>query len=192
MKLHDRNSSVCVNVQKKNRSTFKRIFLSDAMNKYDPNEVFINNFGRRLKRKGETVDSDPDANRCALLDYCFCTEDGHCGDTQACTNVQGYEYRVCKTKNEIAPITIDQIPLPSPDWLTTGIGPYLISTVPNLVKGVISNCTLTDAIGTIGSVPGLNPTENILQTVVTLADQLSKVNSPEQVAADLINGIASG
>lgn len=70
------------------------------MNTFDPNEVFINNFGRRIKNTGKKVDIDPLTTHCALLDNCFCTKNGDCGKNQICTTIDNYNYRVCKTKNE--------------------------------------------------------------------------------------------
>lgn len=75
--------------------------LTAIMNKYDPDERFINNFGRRLKGTGSKVDTDPLLTRCALLDNCFCTKNADCGADQSCTTLPGYAYRVYKTKNEV-------------------------------------------------------------------------------------------
>lgn len=51
------------------------------MNKFDPNEVFINNFGRRMKGTGSVIDEDPATKHCALLDNCICSKNKDCGDT---------------------------------------------------------------------------------------------------------------
>lgn len=83
------------------------------MNKYDPNEVFINSFGHRIKESGTKVDLDPLLTRCALLDNCFCTKNGDCGKNQICTTISGYSYRVCKTKNEIPVDFFPKIEFPS-------------------------------------------------------------------------------
>lgn len=78
----------------------KTLSHTATMLKFDPNGIFINNFGRRLIRKGTKVDIDPKTTRCALLDNCFCTNDSECAATQICTSVSGYNnYRGCQTKN---------------------------------------------------------------------------------------------
>lgn len=45
------------------------------MNKCDPNEVFINNLGRRIKRSGTEVNIE---THCAILDTSFCRENTDC------------------------------------------------------------------------------------------------------------------
>lgn len=127
-----------------------------AMNKFDPNEVFINNFGRRLKRTGTKVDTDPLVNRCALLDNCFCSVDSDCGATQTCTTISGYTYRVCKTRNEV-PSVFTRGLLPPP----LGILNFLASTVPNLALALLGNCSFYTLISTLR-----NGTVNILQTIL--------------------------
>jgi hypothetical protein len=78
------------------------------MLEYDPNGVFMNNFGRRLVGIGTKQDSDPAANRCALLDFCFCSQNRDCGPTQFCGTVPGYPDKpVCRTKNDHK--VIDQV-----------------------------------------------------------------------------------
>lgn len=162
------------------------------MNKYDPDEVFINNFGRRIKRTGTTVDTDPLAKRCALLDNCICSKNGDCASTQICTTLPEYKYKVCKTKNEIAEFVFDKSSFPPP----LGVVPYLVSVVPTLLKAVISNCSLTDAVGTVGLLlNGLNPVENVLQTVCTLGQQLGKLHSLGDVVGavdQVLVGVLSG
>lgn len=122
------------------------------MKKFDPNEVFINNFGRRLKGKGTKVDTDPLVVRCALLDNCFCSKDSDCGATQTCTTLPGYNYFVCKTKNEV-PSAFNKRLLPTP----FGILNFLIFNVPNLALSALrGNCSV-DALysgltGTVGNV----------------------------------------
>lgn len=111
------------------------------MNRFDPNEVFINNFGRRMKGTGNAIDTDPQTKHCALLDNCICSKDDDCGATQFCTPLGNYTYRVCKTKNEIPEKPIDRNTFPPMaavlDWLTT--------TVPTLAAAVLANCTLEGA-----------------------------------------------
>lgn len=118
------------------------------MNKYDPNEIFINNFGRRLKGTGTTIDADPLIKHCALLDNCICSNNTDCGNTQTCTTLPGYSYRVCKTKNEIPEKAVDKSKFPPLagflDWLST--------TVPTLAAAVIANCSLP-GVGDI--IPGV-------------------------------------
>lgn len=108
------------------------------MNKFDPNEVFINNFGRRMKGTGTLIDIDPLTTHCALLDNCICSKDVDCGSTQICTTLLGYPYRVCKTVNEVPEKTIDRNLFPPVlgllDWFTT--------TVPTLAAAALGNCTL--------------------------------------------------
>lgn len=117
------------------------------MNKFDPNEVFINNFGRRLKKKGTKVDIDPLVVRCALLDNCFCSKDSDCGATQTCTTLPGYNYRVCKTKNEV-PSVFNKGLLPPP----LGILNFLAYNVPTLSTVLLgSNCSLAALISALTS-----------------------------------------
>lgn len=162
------------------------------MNKYDPDEVFINNFGRRIKRTGTTVDIDPLTKHCALLDNCICSKNSDCASTQICTTLPGYKYKVCKTKNEIAECVFDKNLLPPP----LGVVTYLVSEVPTLLTAVISNCSLTDAVGTVGLLlNGFNPIENVLQTVGTLGKQLGKLKSLGDVVGvvdQLLVGVLSG
>lgn len=61
MKLHGKISFVRVI-----RSFIQNIQFY-VMTTYDPNEIYINNFGRRLKRKGTKVDINPMTTRFALL-----------------------------------------------------------------------------------------------------------------------------
>lgn len=116
------------------------------MNKFDPNEVFINNFGRRMKQTGTAIDTDPLTTHCALLDNCICSKDNDCGDTQTCTTLPGYTYRVCKTNNEIPEQTVDRNVFPPMlgvlDWLTT--------TVPTLAAAALANCTL-EGVGNVAN-----------------------------------------
>lgn len=131
-------------------------FPSAAMNKFDPNEVFINNFGRRLKKIGTKVDTDPLVTRCALLDNCFCSKNSDCGDTQLCTALPGYNYPVCKTKNEI-PSVFNKGLLPPP----LGILNFLINNVPTLAAALLGNCSLDALFFSLGGAAG-----NILRTIL--------------------------
>ncbi|KAJ6647385.1 L-gulonolactone oxidase 5 [Pseudolycoriella hygida] len=124
-----------------------------AMNKFDPNEVFINNFGRRLKGTGTKVDTDPLVVRCALLDNCFCTKNSDCGEGQTCTTLPGYKYFVCKTRNEV-PMVFNKGLLPTP----LNILNFLAYNVPTLISALGGRCTLGAIISTLGSAG------NILQT----------------------------
>ncbi|KAG4068841.1 hypothetical protein HA402_004989 [Bradysia odoriphaga] len=144
--------------------TARRNFVA-VMNKYDPNEIFINNFGRRLKQTGTKVDMDPLTKHCAILDNCICSENDDCASTQICTTLPGYTYNVCQTKNEVAEVVFDKSLLPAP----LGIVQYLVSVVPTSVNTVISNCTLKGVVGTIGSlIRGITQVDNVLETVGTL------------------------
>lgn len=107
------------------------------MHKFDPNEVFQNNFGRRITKNDTKIDSDPKTTRCALLDHCFCSKNSDCAESQRCVSLPGYTYTVCKTDNEV-PVQINEISFPPPltvlDWL--------VATVPTSVTAVLGKCTL--------------------------------------------------
>lgn len=173
-------------------SWFNDSMLSDAMNKYDPNEIFMNKFGLRLKGEGTKQDIDPKTIHCALLDNCFCTKNSDCGSTQTCTTLRGYTYRVCKTRNEIPEYSFDSCVLPPP----LGILSYLVEDIPTLVIAAISNCSLTDAIGTVGLLlPGLLPVDNILESVGTLAGQLGqlgKIGGLLGAVGGVLGGVLNG
>lgn len=115
------------------------------MNKFDPNGIFLNSFGRRITKTGTKIDSDPLTTRCALLDNCFCSKNADCAVTQICTSLSGYSYKVCKTKNELPEIQFSINDLPSLnhalDWLDVA--------VPILAKTVLTRCSLLDIIGKI-------------------------------------------
>jgi len=77
--------------------------FAGKMNQYDPNGVFMNNFGRRLKGVGTTMDVDPAATRCALLDYCFCSTSADCGPSQTCASFPNIpQMRTCRTPQDNA------------------------------------------------------------------------------------------
>jgi len=120
------------------------------MKKYDPNEVFINNFGRRMKQTGTTVDSDPFTKHCALLDNCICSEDTDCGVTQTCTSLPGYTYKVCKTENEIPEKTVNRNLFPP----ALGVLDWLSTTVPTLAAAALANCTLDGVGNAVGDLVG--------------------------------------
>lgn len=90
-------------LEKKLNSFARQRFIA-AMQKYDPNGIFLNSFGRRLMHKDTAIDIDPLTTRCALLDNCFCSVNNgsDCGDQQICTTISGYNYPVCETKNVVA------------------------------------------------------------------------------------------
>lgn len=113
------------------------------MNKFDPNEIFINNFGRRIKRKGTKVDIDPLTVRCALLDNCICSKDADCGRDQTCTTLPGYKYHVCKTRNEIREFTMDRSAFPP----ALGVVGYFLNNIHTLANAVLADCSLGDLIG---------------------------------------------
>lgn len=126
------------------------------MNKFDPDEVFINNFGRRIKKSGTKVDFDPLISRCALLDNCFCTKDSDCGDSQICTTISGYSNNVCKTKNEI-PLLFSQSILPKKTDLL-----YFFSTkIGTLATSLLKVCTGDALRVTLGNI-----TDNALGTYI--------------------------
>jgi len=75
--------------------------MIEKMTEYDPNGIFMNNFGRRLTGEGTAIDVDPEAKRCALLDYCVCSKNEDCAATQYCGAVEGYrDMPVCRTDND--------------------------------------------------------------------------------------------
>ncbi|KAG4077289.1 hypothetical protein HA402_009918 [Bradysia odoriphaga] len=86
----------------KKLNSFARQRFVAAMQKYDPNGIFLNNFGRRLMNKDTEIDFDPLTTRCALLDNCFCSNSSDCGEQQNCTSISGYNYPVCQTRNVVA------------------------------------------------------------------------------------------
>ncbi|KAJ6643890.1 L-gulonolactone oxidase 5 [Pseudolycoriella hygida] len=114
-----------------------------AMTKFDPNEVFINNFGRRMKRKGTKVDIDPLTVHCALLDNCICSKDTDCGYDQTCTTLPGYTYPVCKTKNEVKEFTMDTSAFPP----ALGIFGFFLNNIHTLANAALSKCSLDDLLG---------------------------------------------
>lgn len=114
-----------------------------AMNKFDPNEIFINNFGRRIKHKGTKVDIDPLTTHCAILDNCICSKDADCGYYQTCTTLPGYSYRVCKTRNEVPEFTVHKNGFPP----SLGVLGYLLTSIPTLANAALANCTVKDLLG---------------------------------------------
>ena len=104
------------------------------MAKFDPNGVFMNNFGRRLKGIGNKMDIDPLTKRCALLDNCFCTKDSDCGRSQICTTLPNYSFNVCKTINEF-PETFDHSKIPPLDKIIE-----YFEQVPTLAAQVAATC----------------------------------------------------
>ncbi|XP_037049943.1 L-gulono-1,4-lactone dehydrogenase-like [Bradysia coprophila] len=168
--------------------TARRKFIG-VMSKYDPNEVFMNNFGRRLKRTGTKIDTDPLTKHCAILDNCFCSNNSDCAANQICSQLSGYFHKVCKTRNEVSPVRFDKSILPPP----FRIFPFLVSEVPTLVKSVLSNCSLTDAIGTVGLLlPGILPVEKVLETAGTLGKKLGEIRSLGDVVGavgEVVDGV---
>lgn len=106
------------------------------MNTHDPNEVFINSVGLRLKGKGTKVDANPLNIHCALLDSCICTKDSDCGPNQTCTTLPGYTYHVCKTKNEKPVCNEDSSSFPA----ISGVVRYLDKDVPQLAAAALKKC----------------------------------------------------
>ena len=75
------------------------------MQQYDPNGVFMNDFGRRLKGIDTKINTDPLSTRCALLDNCVCSKNNDCGPTQTCSRIDGYpDYPVCKSPGNVLQI----------------------------------------------------------------------------------------
>lgn len=118
------------------------------MQRFDPNQIFQNNFGRRLTKSGSDIDFDPKTTRCALLDNCICSKDSDCAVTQRCISLTGYNYTVCKTKNEVPEVQLIKSSFPPPlavlDWLSI--------TVPTLVIAALAKCSLGLGLSTVSSV----------------------------------------
>lgn len=188
MKQLDKALWVCVHEKLTKANVNQLLIVTAVMNKYDPDEVFINNFGRRLKRTGDKIDIDPLTTHCAILDNCFCSRDSDCASTQTCTQLPGYFYNVCKTKNEVAPVRFDKSLFPVP----FGVLSYLVSEVPTVVKSVIAKCTLKDPLGTVGSlVPVIVAPDKALETLETLVDKLGELKSLDDVIGG-IGGVVGG
>lgn len=120
------------------------------MNKFDPNEVFINNFGRRIKNSGTKVDFDPFLTRCALLDNCFCSKNGDCGDKQICTTIGDYNYNVCKTKNEVPINLLPKFIMPN----ATGLFNFFTTQSGTLATALLSECTAETLLVALGDTSG--------------------------------------
>ncbi|KAJ6648570.1 L-gulonolactone oxidase 5, partial [Pseudolycoriella hygida] len=163
-------------LEMKLNETARKQFIK-VMETYDPNGVFMNSFGYRLKRNGTKVDVDPQTTHCAILDNCFCSKDSDCGVNQICTTLTGYKYNVCKTRNEVPPITYKNL-FPPP----FGIVSYIVSTIPTAVVSLFHNCSLKDAAATIGALfQSLKLSEKVSVTATTLFTELGKFNSSKDV-----------
>ncbi len=82
------------------------------MDKFDPNGVFLNNFGKRLQGLSFKQDLDPADNRCAIRDNCICNKNSDCPITHTCTTLSGYiNYNVCQTIGETPIIFENEIVL---------------------------------------------------------------------------------
>lgn len=118
------------------------------MTKFDPNQIFQNNFGRRVTKTDTKIDLDPLTTRCALLDNCFCAKNSDFADTQHCMSIEGYPYPVCKTNNEVPEKTLNKSSFPPSfellDWLSL--------TVPTLATSVLARCTLGGVLNTVSDV----------------------------------------
>lgn len=112
--------------------------IAEAMNKFDPDEIFINNFGRRIKRQGTIVDIDPLTIHCAILGNCICSQNADCAESQTCTTIPGYNYNVCKTINEIPEVAIDKKKLPPP----FGVLGFLLSNIFTSAPQAYANCSI--------------------------------------------------
>lgn len=115
------------------------------MNEFDPYEIFMNSFGRRIKGTGTTVDSDPLTTRCALLDNCICSKNYDCGNLQICTTLPGFDYRVCKTRNEVPESQVDK-GVSRPPF---GVLRYLLNDVSTLATAVRAHCPNDESIGNV-------------------------------------------
>lgn len=112
--------------------------FAEAMDKFDPYGLFMNSFGRRIKREGTAVDIDPLTKHCALLANCICAKNTDCGPTQICTTIPGYNYNVCKTRNEPSEtIKMDRSKIPPP----FGILSFFLRNILTSVKTVFAKCS---------------------------------------------------
>lgn len=116
------------------------------MNKFDPNEVFINSFGRRIKNTGTKVDIDPLTTHCALLDNCFCTKNADCGKNQICTTIDNYSYRVCQTKNEVPINFFPKLALPN----ATDLFNFFTLRSERMAAALLSECSIESLFSTFG------------------------------------------
>ena len=85
---------------------------------------------------------DPLTTRCALLDNCICETNNDCGVTQTCTNVAGYVYNVCKTRNEVPeryPLSKDKFPS------LNNILAYL-AQVPAVASATLARCRVNNLL----------------------------------------------
>src|SRR5438128_2499218 len=70
----------------------------EKMNLYDPQGIYMNDFGRRLKGIGTKINIDHKTKHCALLNNCVCRSNSDCALGQTCSRISGYpNYPVCKT-----------------------------------------------------------------------------------------------
>jgi hypothetical protein len=98
----------------KTLNTTARSSILAKMAQYDPNGVFMNDFGARLKGTGTAANIDPEVTHCALLENYFCSKNSKCGPLHTCSQVKGYRYPACVDPlyPPIFPISLD----PNPDW----------------------------------------------------------------------------
>ncbi|OXA60733.1 L-gulonolactone oxidase [Folsomia candida] len=85
-----------------------RAAFIETMNKFDPNEVFINNFGRRLKKTSSKQDLHPAEIHCGIRDNCFCSKNSDCAVTQTCTTFPNSTFRNTKLTTSAATTTTKQ------------------------------------------------------------------------------------
>lgn len=64
------------------------------MQKYDPNGIFLNKFGMRIKGSSNALTIDPKAKHCALQSSCICSSSNDCASGQICGKLSGFS--VCK------------------------------------------------------------------------------------------------
>lgn len=113
----------------------------EAMNKFDPNQIFLNSFGRRILKIGSKIDIDPLTTRCALLDNCFCSLDTDCAKGQICTTLPGYDdCYVCQAKNVVLETKFDKSEMPQ-----FSVFNFLFSTIPMSLMSVRTECQLSKA-----------------------------------------------
>ncbi len=84
------------------------------MSEYDPDGIFLNDFGRRLEGSDTKISSDPRTTHCALLDNCICSHYYDCAWGQTCSTIDGYpDFPVCKDKEHLLDVLDDNPTLPS-------------------------------------------------------------------------------
>lgn len=90
-------------MEQKNYPNLSR--FTAIVQKYDPNGVFLNKFGKRITGASSELHIDSRVKHCALLDDCFCDKDTDCATGQYCGELYGF--KVCKDKFAFIPKLIN-------------------------------------------------------------------------------------